>query len=163
MEVGLGGCDALRDRAAGSEVIPSSADSGGDSGQSQPEEVELTERRRWMQGLLRGLFTRGTTHSSPTTPAAGRPGDDRPLELTGRSVGRADSPSSSVLSSKAGLSRPASSVHMGPLLLLLLDLEGGDGVVALSSVVGEAGDLGGLLAVVRSSPLSLRRASELSC
>lgn len=49
-------------------VVPSSADRGGDSGQSQPEDVELTERRRWMQGLLRGLFTLGTTHSNPTTP-----------------------------------------------------------------------------------------------
>lgn len=48
--------------------IPSSADRGGDSGQSQPEEVELTERRRWMQGLLRGRFTLGTTHSNPATP-----------------------------------------------------------------------------------------------
>lgn len=50
------------------DVIPSSADRGGDSGQSQPEEVELTERRRWIQGLLRGRFTLGTTHSNPTTP-----------------------------------------------------------------------------------------------
>lgn len=76
-----------------------------------------------------------------------------------------DSPSSSVLSSKAGLSRPASSVHMGPLLppLLLLDLEGGDGVLALRSVCGEVGDLGGLVTVVRSSPLSLRRPSVFKC
>lgn len=55
-----------------SHAIPSSAERGGDSGQSHPEEVELTERRRWMQGLLRGRFTLGTTHSKPTTPKDGR-------------------------------------------------------------------------------------------
>lgn len=91
-----------------------------------------------MQGLLRGLFTRGTTHSNPTTPT-----NMNTLRLSRSKAHRAAlsrslglSPSSSVLSSKAGLSSPASSVHMGPLLppLLLLDLEGGDGVLALRSV-----------------------------
>lgn len=69
--------------------------------------------------------------------------------------------SSSVLSSKAGLSRPASRVHTGPLLLLCL--EGGDGVFSLRTVCGEPGDLGGLVTIARSSPLSHREPSRLAC
>lgn len=64
--------------------------------------------------------------------------------------------SSSVLSSKAGLSRPVSSIHTGPLLQALLDPVGGEGVPSLRSVCGDRGDLGGLVTIARSSPLSLR-------
>lgn len=71
--------------------------------------------------------------------------------------------SSSVLSSKAGLSRPASSVHMGPLPLVLLGPAGGEGVRSLRSVCGERGDLGGLVTIARSSPLSHRGPSTLVC
>lgn len=49
-------------------AIPSSADKGRDSTKSQPDDVELPVRRRWMQGLLRGRFTRGGTRSKPWTP-----------------------------------------------------------------------------------------------
>ena len=74
-----------------------------------------------------------------------------------------DSLSSSVLSSKAGLSRPASSVHTGPLLQALVGPEGGDGVRSLRSVCGEHGDLGGLVTIARSSPLSHLGPSTLVC
>lgn len=118
-----------------------------------------------MQGLLRGRFTLGTTHSKPTTPK-----DTKTVRLT-LSLNCTDfisNPklhplSSSVLSSKAGLSRPASCVHTGPLLMVLLSLEGGDGVSSLRSVCGEMGDLGVLLTVARSSPLSQRVPSVLVC
>lgn len=74
-----------------------------------------------------------------------------------------DSLSSSVLSSKAGLSRPASSVHTGPLLQALLGPEGGEGVWSLRSVCGERGDLGGLVTIARSSPLSHLVLSTFVC
>lgn len=49
-------------------VIPSSADKGRDSTKSHPDDAELPVRRRWMQGLLRGRFTRGGMRSKPWTP-----------------------------------------------------------------------------------------------
>jgi len=131
-----------------------------------------------MQGLLRGRFTLGTTHSNPTTPKDKRDVKTlMPLLLflsqskllwqsetlyfvQGR---RSHSLSSSVLSSKAGLSKPALSVHAGPLPLVLLDPEGGEGVRSLSSVCGERGDLGGLVTIARSSPISHRRPSTFVC
>lgn len=85
---------------------------------------------------------------------------DRPA-LTFANEPRLHPLSSSVLSSKAGLSRPASCVHTGPLLVL--SLEGGDGVFSLRTVCGEAGDLEGLVTIARSSPLSHREPSTLAC